>query len=161
MIYTPRSQTIEAAPVELAGQRLMAVAVDGKAHLVDAGVFETLFHQEETAQKIEHLECAVASETRRPKPTPPTKRATPATAGHPAERKLSDVAQTCIRALELRGPLTSAELRSHVYHGLEQRQQLQNFSALSIAMQRKKLIERRTDPHTQLDKWHLCEGVGA
>lgn len=152
MIYTPRSQSIEAAPVELAGQRLMAVAVDGKAHLVDAGVFETLFHQEETAQKIERLERVVASETRRPKPTPPAK---------PAAPREGTRTEKCIHILREHGPLTSAELRERIFDDLPKDKHAINFSDLSIRMRRTNQIERRTDPHTQLDKWHLCEGVGA
>lgn len=42
MKYTPRIHTLEAAPVELAGQRLYAVAVDGKAHLIDGVNFSVL-----------------------------------------------------------------------------------------------------------------------
>ncbi len=149
MNYTPRSQSIEAAPVELAGQRLMAVAVDGKAHLVDAGVFEMLFHQEEETQKIERLERVVASETRRPVKKTKSE-----------GRRVSEVAQRCLTILREHGPLTSAELRDHVYREeKDPKKRLQNFSALSLDMRKRGMVERRTDMQTHLEKWHIVGEV--
>lgn len=154
MIYTPRSQSVEAAPVELAGQRLMAVAVDGKAHMVDAGVFETLFTVENSAVAVNGARPMRAAIER------VEQKAKKAVRGKPESPRVSEVAQRCLEVLQIHGPLTSAELRDHIYRDLKDpRKRLQNFSALSLDMRRRNLIERRTNPSTQLDQWHLCEGA--
>lgn len=162
MIYTPRSNSIEAAPVELAGQRLMAIALDGKAHLVDAGVFETLFAAEpepvyttvtihpakaaEIAKDVARgIKRALAGEKPKPKP-----KATSV----PAE---GSRAAQCLKILREHGPLTTAELQGHVFADLPRDRWMINFSDLSIRMRRRKLIETREDPATHLDKWHIVE----
>jgi len=51
-------------------------------------------------------------------------------------------------------------LRGHVYKDeKDEKKRLQNFSALSLDMKRRGIIERREDPATHLDKWYLCEGA--
>lgn len=150
MIYTPRINTVEAVPVELSGKRFYAVAINDRAGLIDGIAFELLFSPEDDAKKIERLEKVLSYETRRktePKPQ----------AAKPKPQRVSEVAQRCLYVLKEHGPLTSAELRDHVYRDeKDPKKRLQNFSALSIDMRRRGLIERRTDPETQLDKWHIA-----
>jgi len=152
MKYVPRVQTLEAVPVDLSGQRLMAVAIEGKAHLVDAELFDLLYvsergHQEK-AVPVSHRKVIIESKS----PVKPKQ--------GPAARRPSEVAQRCLNILREHGPLTSAELRGHVYKDeKDEKKRLQNFSALSLDMKRRGIIERREDPATHLDKWYLCEGA--
>lgn len=145
MNFTPRTTAVEAAAVELAGQRLYAVAVDGKAHLIDATAFELLFDLGEA--------MATATVSMKAAMGKPKARATK------KPKRVFEVAQRCIDILTTHGPLTSAELRDHVYSGeKDPRKRMQNFSALSLDLRKRAIIERRTDPRTQLDKWHLVGG---
>lgn len=151
MKYTSRINTLEAVPVDLSGQRLYAVAIDGKAHLIDGAVFDLLF-------KVEHAGAALREklEAAHPKPERPK----PSRRKPPAGKRISEVAQRCLGVLRLHGPLTTAELRDHVYGDLDARKKMQNFSALSLDMRKRGLIERRTNPSTQLDQWHIRAGGG-
>lgn len=66
MMYEARSKVVEAEPVTLAGEALMAVAIDDRAHLIPAAAFIALF--DELVKTVE--EPAPAPE---PKPEPPRK----------------------------------------------------------------------------------------
>ena len=158
MHYEVKAPGIEAERVLLSGQNLYAVAVEGKAHLVPGEVFD-LFYALKAG--VEALKPGPV----RPIPGKPAPLPKPATAPKPLKaksgagagvnpRKRGEELRAKLVTLLKDGPLTTAEIGSHIYPE-QLKTKLRSQAAWLLTKQCAEfgLIEKRE--HNGLDKWHL------
>lgn len=146
--YEVKAASVEAVPVSLAGHNLLAVEVEGRAHLVSVEIFELFF----------------AAATSAPKP-PPMKRAAPVkakpvaasgaesrSAASPADRG-AELRSIVLKALADVGPLTTAELGDRCYpSSTDAKGRYQGAWCVLKKLAEDRLVEKHEDM-----KWHLMK----
>lgn len=166
MIYQSRATQVEAVPVVLAGSKLMAVAVDGAAHLVPADSFGLFFRPEETVEVPPVTEKVPAA----PKPVmetvakkqqpakPPIARSVAKPGGDPELSTLEAVMKAVAEH-----PRTQAEAQDRAcdflgWNGQDKKLRERVYQSIWLALKNGKLA-KRTDPNTQLSHLYIVSPV--
>jgi hypothetical protein len=155
MQYQARAQTVEAERVTLAGQEMAAVAINGKAHLVPAEVFDVFFATVESPatahvrREVEAMQQTIAKQAaslRKPFHAPE---------GKPVTRKAESTSRRdAILKWLADGPLTTAELADHTYPDQPDKTKRRDACwQLSKDMLKAGQIERVE--HNGVDKWAI------
>ena len=147
--FLARQDRVTAALVELEGQRLYAVAIDGKAHLVAADVFELLYEPGNYVTKSPAVPKVAAKKF---KPEAIVQDVT-THFGNPAKAKptLGPVLQKALDTLREFGPLTAAELGTRLYPDKEPKKRMDSTSFCTMELRKRGFAEKREVD--RLDKW--------
>lgn len=145
MQFQVKSPAIEAERVLLSGQNLYAVAVEGKAHLVDGAVFDLFFALK---AGLEALKPGPVASTVPVKRVAKTKRSS----------KESSSRRDAVMKWLADGPLTTAELADHVYADQSDRTKRRDACWQVLKDMRSAGQVDRVE-HNGVDKWALSQSA--
>lgn len=149
MRYVAKSEceSLEAARFTLDGASYVAVACDGRVHTLPAEAFDLLYEPKLEPARVLPLP-----------PIPEDKRTTVRISEKPVRKPKSEeetVSARIVRILEQYGPQTHAELAERVYPELMPTLRGQRLWGLLYPLKAKRIVEKREQPGSGLDKWTL------
>jgi len=166
VIYETRSQKVEAEPVVLAGEKMMAVAFAGAAHLVSADMFGVFFRPEVVAAAPAAVQAPPAAPAKQPRVKPaqrklPAARPTEAASGPPNGKQALTTGDAVTLAVKEGGHTQATAIdRACTIMGWDPADKVLRdrvYQNIWMRVKSGKLV-KRDDPKTHLPVLHLGEG---
>lgn len=148
MKYDSKCSSVEAERLTLAGQPMVAVALDGKGHLLSAEVFDLFFSAGGDLYQNHAANGTPKYQTTERKPAPAKK---PTAQKNPAQRS-TELRGQITSLLAGAGPLTTAEVGDDLYPN-QPNAKLRGQAAALKKMHEDGLVHRVE--HSGIDKWAL------